>query len=163
MSEFGQYLKELRGKKSIREVARDVGISHTYLTTLEKGFDPRTKKLRKPNIDVLKRIASYYGVPTADLINRAGYKYEPSDFIPAAALMKVLENYKTKEVREEYPVQADALMRVLDNYKIINDDNNRSNDLYYLLQTNEELYFKNERLTDEDKKKILTLIHTLLN
>lgn len=44
MNEFGEFLKKLRGKKSIREVAKDIGISHTYLSTLEKGFDPRTKK-----------------------------------------------------------------------------------------------------------------------
>ncbi|WP_223588264.1 helix-turn-helix domain-containing protein [Neobacillus bataviensis] len=34
MNEFGEYLKALRGNKSIREAAEGIGVSHTYLTTL---------------------------------------------------------------------------------------------------------------------------------
>lgn len=44
MNELGKYLKELRGEKSLREAAKQIGISHTYLDTIEKGFDKRSKK-----------------------------------------------------------------------------------------------------------------------
>lgn len=60
MNEFGKKIKELRGAKSIRESARGIGISHTYLDSLEKGYDPRTGKERKPTVDVVHKIAKYY-------------------------------------------------------------------------------------------------------
>lgn len=47
MNDFGKKLKELRGDQSIREASRNIGISHTYLDSLEKGIDPRTGKERK--------------------------------------------------------------------------------------------------------------------
>jgi len=79
MSEFGAYLKSLRGKKSIRDVAKEVGISHTYLATLEKGIDPRTKKPRKPTPDVINKLATYYHVPNGDLAIKAGY--DPFEYV----------------------------------------------------------------------------------
>ena len=36
MNDFGKKLKELRGDQSIREASRNIGISHTYLDSLEK-------------------------------------------------------------------------------------------------------------------------------
>jgi len=73
MSEFGDYLKKLRGKNSLRDVAEATRISHSYLGTLERGFDPRTNKERKPSFDVLKKLADHYGVEYLELLNKAGY------------------------------------------------------------------------------------------
>ncbi|WP_176087343.1 helix-turn-helix domain-containing protein [Virgibacillus dokdonensis] len=73
MSQLGEFLKELRGNKSIREVAKGIGISHTYLSTLEKGYDPRTKKERKPTFEVLSKLAKYYNVSSETLMHKAGY------------------------------------------------------------------------------------------
>ena len=73
MNEFGIYLKELRGKKSIREVAKEVGISHTYLSTLEKGKDPRTGYVRKPSLETLKKLAIGLNVSYLELLQLAGY------------------------------------------------------------------------------------------
>src|SRR5690625_670465 len=70
---FGEYLKELRGSKSLREVHRATGVSHTYLSTLEKGFDPRTGNVRKPNPDILKRLADYYETDYKKLMALSGY------------------------------------------------------------------------------------------
>lgn len=72
-NELGYYLKGLRGEKSLREVAEKCGISHTYLDTLEKGYDPRTKKERKPNPDVLEKLANYYSVDYEHLMYLAKY------------------------------------------------------------------------------------------
>ncbi|WP_328053918.1 hypothetical protein [Bacillus paramycoides] len=47
MADLGLYLKKLRGKRSLRELAKATGISHTYLSTLEKGFDPRSYIVEK--------------------------------------------------------------------------------------------------------------------
>lgn len=73
MDDFGKYLKKLRGKDSIRETAKKVGISHTYLSTLEKGYDPRTNKERKPSIDILRKLSKFYDVNYLEMLTRAGY------------------------------------------------------------------------------------------
>lgn len=73
MQDFGNYLKELRGNQSLRDVQKGTGISHSYLSTLERGSDPRTKKQRKPAPEILKKLATYYGVSYTDLLEKAGY------------------------------------------------------------------------------------------
>lgn len=73
MSEFGKYLKELRGDKSFREMERITGLSHTYLSTLEKGVDPRSGKERKPTPDVIRKIAETLGENYFKLMKIAGY------------------------------------------------------------------------------------------
>jgi transcriptional regulator with XRE-family HTH domain len=147
MNEFGNYLKELRGDRSVREVARAIGISHTYLTTLEKGFDPRTKKPRKPHPDVINKLASYYGLHNGDLAIRAGY--DPFEYVQTeskfAKLGKkyTLSNGKGEIVHPTSPKNSD--------------------DLFDILQMDKQLYFKDQKLSQDDKKKIITLIETILN
>ena len=89
MNDFGKKLKELRGDKSIREASRNIGISHTYLDSLEKGFDPRSGKERKPTIEVIHKIANYYDYNFLNLISLAGLFDSLSD-IP--------ENIKKDEI-----------------------------------------------------------------
>lgn len=57
-----RYLIELRGNRSIREISRKTGISHTYLTSLEKGLDPRTNNKRKPSFETLRKLAEFYNI-----------------------------------------------------------------------------------------------------
>lgn len=73
LSEFGKYLKELRGKRSLREMERITGLSHTYLSTLEKGFDPRSGKERKPTPETLKKLSDTLEVSYEKLLEVAGY------------------------------------------------------------------------------------------
>lgn len=72
MNEFGNKIKELRGNESVREAARGIGISHTYLDSLEKGVDPRTGRDRKPTLDVINKISSYYNTNLGELLNLSG-------------------------------------------------------------------------------------------
>lgn len=72
MNDFGKKLKELRGDQSIREASRNIGISHTYLDSLEKGIDPRTGKERKPTIEVIHKLSKYYNVDFFDLSRLSG-------------------------------------------------------------------------------------------
>ncbi|TRL76946.1 helix-turn-helix transcriptional regulator [Staphylococcus haemolyticus] len=72
VNDFGKKLKELRGDQSIREASRNIGISHTYLDSLEKGIDPRTGKERKPTIEVIHKLSKYYNVDFFDLSRLAG-------------------------------------------------------------------------------------------
>lgn len=73
MEDIGKLLKELRGKESLREASKRIGISHTYLDTIEKGFDKRSGKPIKPTPDTLKLISDAYRYPYNKLLVMAGY------------------------------------------------------------------------------------------
>lgn len=73
MSDIGNLLRELRGKESLREASKRIGISHTYLDTIEKGFDKRSGKEVNPSPDTLKLISTAYKHSYKDLLVLAGY------------------------------------------------------------------------------------------
>jgi len=73
MSKIGNLLRELRGKESLREASKRIGISHTYLDTIEKGFDKRSGKEVSPSPDTLRLIAKAYNYPYIDLLRLSGY------------------------------------------------------------------------------------------
>lgn len=73
MNKLGDLLKELRGKESLREASKRIGISHTYLDTIEKGFDKRSGKPVKPTPETLKLLSEAYDHPYEDLMIIAGY------------------------------------------------------------------------------------------
>lgn len=57
---IGERLKKLRGDKTIREVATEIGISYSTLAMYENGH-----RLPKDNIKI--KIANYYGTSVEDL------------------------------------------------------------------------------------------------
>lgn len=79
MNEFSKKIKHLRGKQSLREASKNIGISHTYLDSLEKGYDPRSGKERKPTPDVIGKLADYYQIEYMKLMELAGY-YKLDEF-----------------------------------------------------------------------------------
>lgn len=58
---FSERLKELRGKKTLQEVADSIGITRVAMGYYEKGE-------RKPDIEILYKIAKFYGVTSDYLI-----------------------------------------------------------------------------------------------
>lgn len=74
MEEFSYELKKLRGNKSYRQVEELTGLSHTYWSSLEKGFDPRSKKERKPTPDVIRKIANTFNVSYVNLMVKVEFK-----------------------------------------------------------------------------------------
>jgi hypothetical protein len=60
---------------SIREAAKRMGISYSYLSILEKGIDPRTGKNSNPKPDTLRIISKAYEYPYEELLKEAGYLY----------------------------------------------------------------------------------------
>ncbi|WP_145233008.1 helix-turn-helix transcriptional regulator [Staphylococcus arlettae] len=62
MNLFGEYIKQLRGDTSIRQAAKCIGVSHTYLDSLEKGYDMRTNSKRSPSVVTVNKIAQHYNV-----------------------------------------------------------------------------------------------------
>ncbi|MCY1604735.1 helix-turn-helix domain-containing protein [Staphylococcus pettenkoferi] len=79
MNKFGKKIKKLRGQESIRKAAKGIGISHTYLDSLEKGFDPRTGKERKPTWEVINKIAKYYNYDFVELVDLANLFKSPNE------------------------------------------------------------------------------------
>ena len=55
-AKIGQTLRDLRGKRTIEEVADDIGISTSALTMYELGR-------RIPRDEIKKKLASYYRMP----------------------------------------------------------------------------------------------------
>lgn len=75
MSNLGELFRQIRVAKnwSIREAAKKMGISYSYLSVLEKGIDPRTGKYANPKPDTLRIISKTYEYPYEELMRAAGY------------------------------------------------------------------------------------------
>lgn len=96
MNEFGKKLKELRGNQSIREASRNIGISHTYLDSLEKGVDPRTGKERKPTIEVVQKLSQYYNIDFFDLSRLSGV------FVSLKDTPETIKQEEMKKMKEKF-------------------------------------------------------------
>ncbi len=59
-AKIAQTLRELRGKKTIEEVAKDIGISTSALTMYELGQ-------RIPRDEIKEKLAAYYNTPIGDI------------------------------------------------------------------------------------------------
>lgn len=75
---LGELLKELRGDESLRDAAKRMNITPTYLAMLEKGIDRRTGKPFRPTPETLKNIAKGYKFDYIQLITAAGVVDDPS-------------------------------------------------------------------------------------
>lgn len=72
MADLGHELRRLRTEKGlgIKRLARDLGISHSYISHIERGKS-------KPAELLIRRLAAYFGVDEENLLLAAG-KY-PQD------------------------------------------------------------------------------------
>ncbi|MCX7843305.1 MAG: helix-turn-helix domain-containing protein [Clostridia bacterium] len=82
MNNLGQLFRQIRRSKkwSVREAAKRLGISYSYLSILEKGTDPRTGRDSKPQPDTLRLISKVYDYPYEDLMKASGYLDD--EFVP---------------------------------------------------------------------------------
>ena len=107
MDSLAKLLKEKRAamKLSLRSAAELIGISHTYLNKLEKGFDTRTGISNKPTPDTLKLISNTYNINYITLLEICGYiakqndgnlKYQSADM---KELISIAENFTKPQIR----------------------------------------------------------------
>src|SRR5690625_3533181 len=73
MDSLGELIKSLRGKESLRDAGKRIGISHTYLDTVEKGRDKRSGNPVNPTPETLRLISRAYNYPYEELMRVAGY------------------------------------------------------------------------------------------
>lgn len=71
--EIGNFLKELRGKMSLREASERSGLSHSYIRYLEIGKRPGSNTPINPTPETLKALAKAYDYPYNELMEVAGY------------------------------------------------------------------------------------------
>ncbi len=76
MTMFNERLKELRAEKKITQdaLAKDMNVSKGAVAMWETGK-------RKPDMDMLKKIAAYFGTTVDDLIG-ADYKQDEIESLP---------------------------------------------------------------------------------
>ncbi|KDE94552.1 hypothetical protein CM54_10850 [Staphylococcus sp. TE8] len=160
MNDFGKKLKELRGDQSIREASRNIGISHTYLDSLEKGIDPRTGKERKPTIEVIHKLSKYYNVDFFDLSRLAGVFVSIKD---TPKEVKREEINKMKKRFKEYFNDTELIVK--ENYldimskKLSYRDSIFWQNLYnFYIQEKDSDFLK---IKDEEDTDILTFIASL--
>lgn len=92
------YNERLKRGYSLRNAAGAIGISHSYLSALEKGTDPRSGSEFKPAPDVLKKISSAYGLEYSYLMALCGYTQLDED-IDLNAMKEFI-----RKLKEEQPV-----------------------------------------------------------
>ncbi|MBP3301467.1 MAG: helix-turn-helix transcriptional regulator [Clostridia bacterium] len=68
MISFGERIFNERVARgwSLRQAAARIGISHTYLSAIERESDPRTGNPVTPSPDSLLKICNAYGIPFRD-------------------------------------------------------------------------------------------------
>ena len=105
MNELGELLRNLRGKRSLREVAKQVDISHTYISDLEKGFRRDTKAPINPSPETLKRLADAYDYPYEKLMSAAGYIDEVADPSEPMDLKTFDSLYEITQMAKKYGLE----------------------------------------------------------
>ena len=71
--DIGALLKRLRGRVSLREVARRTGVSASYLSLIERGE-------KHPGVNVVRKLAELYNVDAQQLLRRAGHGPQPGPY-----------------------------------------------------------------------------------
>ena len=71
--DIGALLKRLRGRVSLREVARRTGVSASYLSLIERGE-------KHPGVNVVRKLADLYNVDARQLLRRAGHGPQPDPY-----------------------------------------------------------------------------------
>jgi transcriptional regulator with XRE-family HTH domain len=96
MNNLGALFREIRLSKkwSIRQAAKKMGISYSYLSILEKGVDPRTGKDSNPKPETLKIISKTYGYPYEELMKAAGYLSDDNSIHKKISLDIFVNNIK---------------------------------------------------------------------
>jgi transcriptional regulator with XRE-family HTH domain len=108
--------KEL--KLSLRNASELIGISHSYLSTLEKGIDPRNNTPVKPTPETLKLISTAYNVSYELLMKLTGYLEQdvspkPSSKEPTSVLSEKDERdieKRIEQLRKDFMESSEGLM-----------------------------------------------------
>jgi transcriptional regulator with XRE-family HTH domain len=93
-NKLGAFIRLKRGNESLRDLAKRCSVSHTLIDTLEKGYDPRTKKPARPTVDSLKKIALGLKVNVLELLLLAA----DEEYVDLPSLFASPQNLKLLEI-----------------------------------------------------------------
>ncbi|KPN97740.1 helix-turn-helix domain-containing protein [Lysinibacillus sp. ZYM-1] len=168
MTTFGNYLKELRGEKSLREMERITGISHTYLSTLEKGYDPRSGKERKPTPEIIRQLSDSFDLDYFKLMVLAGYMNEEEANSRKAIIAdskssidktnKLLVNMEKQDYIERLHVKLENIFDFsehlyLDEASLTQEERQQALDLLRALFRNKEKDYPSEEVLEKEYEK----------
>lgn len=96
-ADFSDYIKRLRGKRTLREVEKETGLSRSYISRIENGC-------RRPSADTLIKLARCYNVDYVELYGAAGFLPEeaPSEEQRArdfGTLIPLIEKLSSEQIR----------------------------------------------------------------
>lgn len=135
-TQFGNYLKKIRKEKGLTlvQLSKLSGVSNPYISQLENGHF-------KPSLEVIQKLSKGLGLDESVLFYAAGYVFDV--------------NF---DQDKEHSIVSELSQEQRDD-----ENNNNNNDLFSLLLSDVDLYFKNKLLSENDKEKILTIISTILD
>lgn len=106
---LGELLKELRGNEALRDAAKRMDITYSYLAMRERGRDRRTGNPIKPTPETLQRIATAYKYDYLKLVEVAGFSnnpfYNPALKEPFAHNLTLQQWYKSLPYCNEQDVE----------------------------------------------------------
>ena len=121
-NKLGNFLREKRGEMSLRDFANKLDISHTYLDSLEKGYDSRNKKPVRITVDTLSKIAKALDEPLEKLVALS----ENKDYNPEKAQEDPLGLAKIGFSMDEYNPPTDKQREQLaELIKVVLKDNKK--------------------------------------
>lgn len=123
-NKLGNFLREKRGEMSLRDFANKLDISHTYLDSLEKGYDSRNKKPVRITVDTLSKIAKALDEPLEKLVALSENKdYNPEkaqeDPLGLAKIGFSMDNYASPTEKQKEQIR--------DLLEVILKDNKKEN------------------------------------
>lgn len=80
-NKLGEYIKKIRADRNLtlRELEKITGVSYSYLSSLERGYDTRSKKPISPTLERITKIAVGLNIPLGEFLISIGYA--ENDFI----------------------------------------------------------------------------------
>ncbi|WP_078593159.1 helix-turn-helix domain-containing protein [Evansella clarkii] len=165
--EFGTKLKEIRKKKKLTllDLKERTGYSDSYLSQIENGY----KDLPKPAL--LRKLAIGLDISPVYLMKLAGYSESYIDVENGLVIYEGNEPVKDEKFLNKTRT-IDVNLPCIEEVKTENreqsirelsDDELRRRlfDLHDLLSMKIDLYYKNESLTDEKRKKVRTILELI--
>jgi transcriptional regulator with XRE-family HTH domain len=114
MNKLGNLVKMKREEKglSLRELAKRCNLSHSYIDSIEKGYDGKTKKAVSPTIETIEKLATGLNIAINDLLTTIGIlkmdnpqPIPPNLEVPLPSLspdeMALLEKYRRMKDNEK--------------------------------------------------------------
>ena len=121
-NKLGNFLREKRGEMSLRDFANKLDISHTYLDSLEKGYDSRNKKPVRVTVDTLSKIAKALDEPLEKLVALS----ENKDYNPEKA---DIDNLQIGLSTKDYTNISDEQIKQIEDFaKFVLKDNKKGNE-----------------------------------